>query len=86
MRQEGVAYKFGILPQNRTSEKGMSLMQQIAELGDKVSYLEEADSIHSEAEQDLGEEDNRLSQFISLIQGLISVGNALFFGRKAVLL
>ena len=54
----------------------MSLMQQIAELGDKVSYLEKADSIHSEAEQDLGEEDNRLSQFISLIQGLISVEDA----------
>ena len=65
----GVAHKFGIPPQNRTSEKGMSLMQQIAELGEKVAYLEDADRVHSEAEQDLGEEDSRLSEFISLIQG-----------------
>ena len=47
----------------------MSLMQQIAELGEKVAYLEDADRVHSEAEQDLGEEDSRLSEFISLIQG-----------------
>ena len=56
----------------------MSLMQQIAELGDKVSYLEKADREHSEREEDLGDEDSRLSQFISLIQGLSFLNNALF--------
>lgn len=53
-------------------------MQQIAELGGRVSFLEDADNMHSEAEQGLGEEDNRLSQFINGIQGLISVKNACF--------
>ena len=49
----------------------MSLMQQISELGNKVSILEKA-------EQKSQEEDNRLSQLFGGIQGLLAVEDFLF--------